>query len=132
MVAFTAKGDQQWTALNDPPNGILLGNYEDVAVYKGKLHAVTEFGHICSWDIKQGAAAEATILVPPDIHIDHTKDDDAFYLASSSSGDLQLICMYGEKDDQHKDEQWMRVVNSQFKFFPRRIILYERDDHAGI
>lgn len=83
----------------------------DVTVHKGEVLAMTDSGYICRWDMKDGAAAVSAMLPRPYIHIDYTADGHAFYLTSSSGGDLQLVYMYGEKDADYMDRRCLRVIN---------------------
>jgi hypothetical protein len=108
LVAFTAADDKLWMLLKNPEGLHYLGKYTDVTVHKGKVLAVATSGNICSWDMDVGTATEPTILPPLDIDIDYCVRR-VFYLATSSGGNLQLVCMFGDYED-IKDERWWRIV----------------------
>lgn len=132
LVAFTVFPDKQWTRLQNPHRELYLGSYVDVTIHKGEVLAMIDSSYIYRWDMKGGTAVVPAMLPRPDIHIDNIADGRAFYLTSSSGSDLQLACMYGKKDADYKDRRCLRVINSQFHFFARRILLQELDAGTGV
>ncbi|EES11560.1 hypothetical protein BDA96_06G267600 [Sorghum bicolor] len=127
LVAFTAAHDERWTPLNNPPPELhSRDKYTDVIVHKGKVLAVATSGKICSWDMDDDTTVEPKILPPPDVDIDvdyYVKR--VFYLATSSGGDLQLICLFGDSKDIKETRWWRIVFDFQWCFWPRRVLLHE-------
>ncbi|OEL18968.1 hypothetical protein BAE44_0020014 [Dichanthelium oligosanthes] len=127
LVAFTANGDKGWTPLENP-EGVHYLKYTDASVHNGKVVAVTESGDIYSWNM-DGTAAEPTLLSGPEINVSHDLMR-GFYLATSTGGHLQVVCMYGYGDI--KDNRSRRIVfKNQWSFFARQVSLYELDAPAG-
>ncbi|RLM75549.1 hypothetical protein C2845_PM15G23670 [Panicum miliaceum] len=107
----------------------LLQQYTDTIVHNGKVVAVAESGDIYSWDMMDGATTEPTLLSRPDIHVSHDLRR-GFYLAASSAGKLQVVCMYGHGDV--KDKRSRRIVfKDQWSFFACHVTLHELDAATG-
>ncbi|KAG2569352.1 hypothetical protein PVAP13_7NG388501 [Panicum virgatum] len=129
MLAFTANGDEGWTPLMNPA-GVHNLKFTDATVHNGKVVAVAGSGDIYSWDM-EGAAAEPTLLprVPEIHHVSHDLRR-GFYLAASSAGQLQVVCMHGHGDV--KDSRSRRIVfKDQWSFFARHVSLHELDAATG-
>ncbi|PUZ49241.1 hypothetical protein GQ55_7G310700 [Panicum hallii var. hallii] len=129
LLAFTAHGDEGWTPLMNPAEVHYL-KYTDATVHDGKVVAVAESGDIYSWDMMDGTTTEPTLLPRPEIH--HVSYDlrRGFYLAASSGGQLQVVCMYGHGDV--KDKRRRRIVfKDQWSFFARHVSLHELDADTG-
>lgn len=132
LVAFTKQGHVQWTPLRNSSSGMAIDMYVDVTVHKGKVFAVTASAKIYSWEIEEGGeAAEVTIVASPDVFTGDRFTRCTFFLASSSGGDLQLVCVYGRNYEYYPFRGPARVVETELNFLPRRVVLHERDDDAG-
>ncbi|KAG2575264.1 uncharacterized protein LOC120642008 [Panicum virgatum] len=125
LLAFTAHGDEGWTPLMNPAGTHYL-KYTDAIVHNGKVVAVAESGDIYTWDM-DGASAEPTLLPGPEIHHGSHGLRRGFYLAASSAGQLQVVCMYGH-GDAVKDKRRRRIVfKDQWSFFASHVSLHELD-----
>ncbi|KAJ1273218.1 hypothetical protein BS78_06G262600 [Paspalum vaginatum] len=127
LLAFTAAGDKCWTPLKNPAG--YHPQYTDVTVHKGKVLAVVESGDIYSWAM-DGTAAEPTLVPGPEVHVDPGFKK-GFYLAESTGGRLQVVCLYGQHGG-HKDKRmWRMVFKDQWSVWPPRVSLHELDAVAG-
>ncbi|KAK8456551.1 hypothetical protein SEVIR_3G036300v4 [Setaria viridis] len=127
FLAFTADGDEGWTPLKDPSG---LGvHYTDVTAHNGKVFAVSDYGDIYCWDMN-GTDVEFTYLQGPEFHVSNNNYIRRFYLATSSGGRLQVVCLYGHDDRRVEDKRTRRIVfKDQLGFFhARRVTLHELDD----
>ncbi|PUZ49240.1 hypothetical protein GQ55_7G310600 [Panicum hallii var. hallii] len=133
LLAFTAAGDKCWTALKNPAAASRLDlSYMDAIVLKGKLFAVNERGRIYSWDMSSGITEPAAVVQGPDIEIGrHCRR--GFYLATSSRGQLLLICIYGDTELLFKDSRICSrlVFNDMWSFYELGMSLHELDAGSG-
>jgi hypothetical protein len=133
FLAITADGDESWTPLKEPSE---LGgvHYMDVTAHNGKVIAVCVYGEIYCWDMNGGTDVEFTHLRGPEIHRSNGDGIRRYYLATSSGGRLQVVCLYGHNHGRVEDERTRRVMfKDELGFFhARRATLHElEDDTAG-
>ncbi|XP_062186051.1 uncharacterized protein LOC133889614 [Phragmites australis] len=123
FLAFTAAGDECWTALKNPTGGRL--RYTDCIVHEGKVVAVSENGDIFFWEM-DGKTTDPVVQRGPEIQISYPLEC-RFNLATSIGGQIILVCMYGQSIWDRRIIMSRMVYNEQGIFHARRISLHELD-----
>ncbi|KAK8456552.1 hypothetical protein SEVIR_3G036400v4 [Setaria viridis] len=133
LLASTAAGDKCWTALkNHAASSRLDLSYMDAIVLEGKLFSVNEFGRVYSWDMMNGGTTEpAAVVQGPEIELNRHYGR-GFYLATSSHGQLLLICIHGDTDSLKDNRTCSRLVfDDRWSFYEHGMSLHELDAAGG-
>lgn len=92
LLAFTAAGDECWTALANHIEGCIC--YADAIAHAGKIFAVSWRGDVYYWDM-DGGTQDPRVVRVPEMQIDRWQQR-RFSLATSAGGQLLLVCTHGE------------------------------------